>query len=86
MSGGLFTSPRCDDCGQFASLADGASSAMIFSFVDMSPDYDHLRCKKCTAKLGPVHSNARPSNGYMTPYESVTALAPADRLPEGGQS
>lgn len=71
MSGGLLSNPRCDDCGRFASLSNGASSAMIFDFASMCPDYDHVRCASCTARLGPVHSNARPSNGDMTPYETV---------------
>jgi len=71
MSGGLFSPLRCDDCGQFATPANGASSAMIFDMVAMCPDYDHLRCPKCTAKLGPVRSNARPSNGNMQPYETI---------------
>lgn len=77
MSGGLFTNLRCDDCGKFANLTNGASSAMMFDFVAMEPSYDHLRCASCTVKLGPVHSNARPSNGDMTPYETATALSPA---------
>jgi hypothetical protein len=82
MSGGLFTNPRCNDCGRFATLANGASSAMQFDFVAMEPSYDHLRCASCTAKLGPVRSNARPSNGDMTPYQTVT-LIPLQHHREG---
>ena len=74
MSG--FANPRCDDCGRFAALSNGASSAMMFDFVAMEPSYDHLRCASCTSKLGPVRSNARPSNGDMTPYETCTLSQP----------
>lgn len=70
MSVGLFSQSRCDDCGRFATLDQGASSAMIFDFVAMCPSYDHLRCRSCTEKLGRVRSNAKPSNGDMAPYET----------------
>jgi hypothetical protein len=66
-----FSITRCDDCGRFASLSGGASSAMMFDFVAMCPDYERLRCADCTERLGPVHSNARPSNGDMSPYETI---------------
>ena len=72
MSIGLFDNPRCDDCGRYSGLHSGASSAMIFDFVAMEPSHEHLRCAACTKKLGPVHSNARPANGDMKPYETVT--------------
>ena len=62
---------KCDDCGRFANYSGGASSARMFDFVAMEPSYDHLRCAACTEKLGPIHSNARPANGDMSPYEST---------------
>lgn len=71
MAGGLFSNLRCDDCGRFTLLTGGVSSAMIFDFVAMCPDYEHARCPACTESLGPVKSNARPSNGDMTPYQTV---------------
>lgn len=71
MAVGLFDNPRCDDCGRYSVLHSGASSAMIFDFVNMCPSHERLRCAACTKKLGPVHSNARPADGDMTPYESV---------------
>lgn len=72
MSTGIFESfIKCDDCGRFMQLSGGASSAMIFDFANMQPDYDHTRCSKCTSRLGPVRSNARPSGGDMTPYQSL---------------
>ncbi len=73
MAIGLFDNPRCDDCGRYSGLHSGASSAMMFDFVAMEPSYDHLRCAACTVKLGPVRSNARPADGNMTPYETVTS-------------
>lgn len=79
MSGSLFSQLRCDDCGRFASLSNGASSAMIFDFVAMCPDYEHLRCAACTARLGPIRSNARPSSTDMTPYETAPSVPSQSR-------
>lgn len=62
---------HCHDCGRFMALIGGASSARMFDFAAMEASHDHFRCRVCTAKLGPVHSNARPSDGDMRPYESV---------------
>lgn len=62
---------KCDDCGRFMKLADGASSARQYDFVAMECVYDHYRCAKCTKELGPVFSNARPSNGDMSPFQSI---------------
>lgn len=74
MAIGLFDNPKCDDCGRYSGLHSGASSAEIFDFVAMCLSHQHLRCARCTKKLGPVRSNARPANGDMSPYETVTAL------------
>jgi hypothetical protein len=35
----------------------------------MELEYEHVRCFRCTKKLGPVKSNAMPANGDMSPYE-----------------
>lgn len=65
----LFRNPTCDECGKFAKLGGGASTAEIFDLVGMQPDYTRVRCAKCTAELGPVKSNARPADGDMRPYQ-----------------
>jgi hypothetical protein len=62
---------KCDDCGQFATSEPGSSGARMYDFAAMEPDYDHFRCKRCTERLGPVHSNARPASGDMRGYEQV---------------
>lgn len=68
---------KCDDCGRFLSYeAPGTSYADKYDFVAMCCDYQHWRCSDCTARLGPVHSNARPYNGDMIPYQGII-LAPA---------
>ena len=62
---------KCDDCGRFMNCeASGSSTARKYDLVAMECIYDHWRCPSCTSRLGPVHSNARPNNGNMTPYES----------------
>ena len=62
---------RCDDCGRFMDCtASGASTAYQYDFVAMECTHEHWRCPSCTARLGPVRSNARPHNGDMTPYET----------------
>lgn len=71
MTVGLFTNPKCDECGKFMSLTGGASSAMIFDFAGMCPDHEAARCAKCTALFGPVQSNAKPADGDMSPYQGV---------------
>lgn len=63
---------KCDECGRFMAYRDGASSAAIYDFVAMECVTEIARCAKCTAELGPVHSNARPANGDMSPYETRT--------------
>lgn len=62
---------KCDDCGRFMTTA-GGSSADIYDFGP-SPglDHEHYRCNKCTERLGPAESNARPSNGDMSPYQRM---------------
>jgi hypothetical protein len=66
---------RCDDCGKFFNpLEKGASSAAIYDLVQMEAGYLHFRCSFCTKKLGPVHSNARPADGDMSPYESQVTI------------
>ncbi len=64
---------KCDDCGKFSSGKEGggASWAYQYDFVAMEASYDHHRCPKCTALMGPVQSNARPSNGDMKPYQGM---------------
>jgi len=62
---------RCDDCGRFMKTADsGASTAYQYDFVKMECSYEHWRCPSCTARFGPIRSNARPNNGDMTRYET----------------
>ena len=62
---------KCNDCGRFMVLDGGASSARMYDFVAMEATHDHFRCASCTVKLGPAHSNARPHDGDMRPFESV---------------
>lgn len=57
---------KCTDCGRF--MRDGTWAA-IFDLVAMELSHEHWRCTRCTGKLGPAQSNARPHNGDMTPYE-----------------
>ncbi len=62
---------RCDDCGRFMNPEhSGASTAIIYDFAAMEPSYEHLRCPPCSARLGPIHSNATPYNGDMSRYET----------------
>jgi len=60
---------KCDDCGRFMRFDARASWAHKYDFVAMECVYEHYRCARCTEELGPVHSNARPYNGDMSPYE-----------------
>lgn len=61
---------RCDDCGRFMDYTDsGASAAYKYDFIAMECTHQHWRCPFCTARLGPVRSNATPHNNDMTPYE-----------------
>jgi hypothetical protein len=60
---------KCDECGRFMRHAPGATWADQYDFVAMCCDYTRYRCIDCTKKLGPVHSNARPASGDMSPYE-----------------
>ena len=63
---------KCDDCGRFMDpSASGASWAYKYDMVAMECSHEHWRCSKCTDKYGPVHSNARPADGNMSPYERV---------------
>ena len=65
------TGMRCDDCGRFMDCtASGSSTAYMYDFVAMECIYEHWRCHSCTARLGPIRSNAKPHNGDMTPYET----------------
>ena len=59
---------RCDDCGRFMSKGSWAD---IYDFVALCCDYQHFRCARCTEKLGPALSNAKPHNGDMSPYQGV---------------
>lgn len=61
---------RCDDCGRFAST-DGASAANIYDFVAMELSHEHFRCRRCTERLGPAVSNARPWDGDLAPYQRL---------------
>lgn len=60
---------RCDDCGQF--MREASSWAHIYDFVAMELSHEHFRCKRCTERLGPVRTNARPANGDLSPYEGT---------------
>lgn len=63
---------KCDDCGRFMTTEKGASSASIYSFNPQSLglDYEHMRCRSCSEKMGPVQSNAQPHDGDMTKYQT----------------
>jgi len=62
---------KCDDCGRFMNPeAVGSSMAERYDMVAMCADYIHMRCPRCTDRLGPVQSNAQPSNGDMSPYQT----------------
>ena len=64
---------KCDDCGRFFGYgAPGGTWAHKYDFVAMEQSHTHLRCPRCTVRLGPVLSNARPSDGNMAPYEGWT--------------
>jgi hypothetical protein len=43
----------------------------MYDMTAMELSHEHYRCASCTVKLGPVHSNAKPANGDMAPYESI---------------
>lgn len=62
---------KCHDCGRFMGMAGGASTAAMYDMIGMQLDYEHFRCAECTKKLGPVQTNARPSDGDLSPYQSV---------------
>lgn len=63
---------KCDDCGQFMNFyQSGSSWADRYDFVAMECIETRTRCPACTNKLGPLHSNARPANGDMSPYQGV---------------
>jgi hypothetical protein len=62
---------KCNDCGRFMTLSGGASTACMYDFVAMELSHKHYRCARCTAKLGPIDSNARPADGDMSPYQSI---------------
>ena len=68
---GELSTDRCNDCGRFMQLCNGASSATMYDMVGMQPSHDHWRCPSCTKTLGPIESNARPANGDMSPYQCV---------------
>jgi hypothetical protein len=44
---------KCDNCGRFMVLRDGASWKLIYSGVLPEPDHEIYRCCACVAKLGP---------------------------------
>lgn len=64
------TRMRCDDCGKFISKAK--SWANVYDMTGGGLDHEHFRCVSCFEKFGAVHSNARPHDGNMLPYEGVT--------------
>ena len=64
---------QCNDCGKF--MKDG-TWAEIYDYVNMSLEYDHYRCRRCTEKLGPAKSNARPRDGDMSQYQGVIDWKP----------
>lgn len=67
---------NCDRCGQFVGYHQpGSSYAEIYSFDPGSFGLDRevFRCPSCTLRHGPVHSNARPANHDMSPYQRVYA-------------
>ncbi len=69
----MFGPPQCHRCGRFCRLGGGASSATMYDMVAMECTGEAVRCAKCTAEIGSVQSNARPSDGDMSPYQSVHA-------------
>lgn len=44
--------PKCDCCGRFMQCIPGASWAMRYSGVPLSPDHEVFRCIACTSKVG----------------------------------
>jgi hypothetical protein len=60
---------KCDDCGRFMSCTPEASWAIRYDFVAMEPICERWRCRRCTAELGAVTSNARPHNGDMRGHQ-----------------
>lgn len=44
--------PNCDTCGRFMKCEPGASWRMVYSGVNLEPDHEEFRCKKCTEKYG----------------------------------
>lgn len=57
---------NCETCGQFATAGSWAHQ---YDFAAMEPSHDSERCQRCTDKLGPVLSNARPRNDIWDQYE-----------------
>jgi hypothetical protein len=65
------TNARCDDCGRFMNPeAQGTSTAEVFDFAAMEPSHTHWRCPRCTEKHGHAETNAMPSNGNYSQYET----------------
>ena len=62
---------KCDDCGRFMRLDDGASTAAMYDMVGMQMSHEHFRCAGCTELLGPVQSNAKPADGNLSAYQRV---------------
>jgi len=63
---------KCDDCGRFISYgAAGLSWADQYTFYPPGCDYVHQRCPRCTERLGPVTSNARPHDGNMGSFQGI---------------
>lgn len=57
---------NCSRCGKFTSRGTWAN---IYDFVAMEQSHEIIRCEKCSDAGHAAHSNARPSDGDMRPYE-----------------
>jgi len=60
----------CDRCNKHVFFSEKkATWANTYDFVAMEPKDELVRCSRCSQKFGRLRSNARPSNGDMSPYE-----------------
>lgn len=68
----MSNAPQCDDCGRFMNRK-GSTWANIYDFAGRCLDREHFRCARCTEKLGPAQSNAKPYDGDMQHYQGQFA-------------
>lgn len=61
----------CATCGRFFKSGPGCSWAAMYDMVHMQLNCEVIQCDSCTTKYGPLHSNAKPADGDMSPYEGI---------------